>query len=650
MSASRDALICAVVDFADSGWQRQHINRVGQTMLLGQGAGDVFAGQVPGACLARRPYLEYRERGKPVRMRNGAAAVFSHGNHVLLAGRLRDRKDLAAGFSLPDASSDTELYAKALAVMGEACDERIDGDYCAIVWNPETRRLRLSSSALSMHPMHIWREGLRLVASSNPRMIFATGLTPLVDDAKIADSVLVNYSDPTRGWYCGITRLAPGTVEIHSPGGSSQKRFWSVLRLPKSDLERDDEIVEAVATELEASVAFSLEGAQVPSIQLSGGLDSSSIAAAALRLLPDDKRLKSYTWVPHDDHVQVGRQWKFDDESEHVRALAEMYPRLEPSFVQQHEDEYGEWLDRIFLLSAWPNQAYLSWPNLLFERAYADGSDVSLNGYFGNISYSYDGEAAPATWLRQGKWWRLQHELRKFEWPTGFLHKLWRYAIRPNLPRSAQLALAKRRGYHIDPFDTWVPLREDGAVAREALERAREQDFDTNYLPASRKEADIEGYVRFHEGDTGEVNQGILLTHGIEVRQPFGNRRFIGLCAGLPDDVFLRDGERRWLPRQIGRDLLPEKIRTEWRTGNDSADWPMHFRRYRNGMLDELGRLESSGRFEDIFDFPRLRRYLEDWDGTNAPGDYSEERIAAGLGRAIKLSRFVNHVEGRNVR
>ena len=525
----------------------------------------------------------------------------------------------------------------------------LDGDYAAIVWMPEQRRLHVAASAISMHPLHVWRDGSRIVVASNPRQIFATGVRAEIDEDKIADSVLVNYSDPSRGWYRGLRHVVPGTFERHTVEGWRQTRFWSVSDAPPVRFKRDEEYVEAVSAELASSVAFALEGAERPSIQLSGGLDSSTIAAFAMEQLGPDTPLRSYTAVPVEEHQQVGRLHQFDDESGHVRALAEMYPQLQPSFIRQERDEYGSRLDKVFGLSAWPNQNYLSWVNDLFSASYRDGCDISMNGYFGNVTFSHNGATALPTWFRQGRWWRMLHSLREMPHPAGLARRFWRYALRPNLPDAVQLAIARQRGNALEPFETWVPLRRDSDLARRALERAKEQEFEYNFLPFARRATDIEGYIAFHEADTGPVNLGILLSHGIEVRQPYGNRRFAQLCAGIPERLYLKGGNSRWLPRQVMKGMVPEMIRTEKRTGNDTADWPIHFRRYRPALLEELDALERSGRFDDIFDLPRLRRTLHDWDGENTHGQNSELKIPAGLGRAIKISRFVNHVEGRNV-
>ena len=649
MQPRSDAMICAVIDMDDSDWQTQDADRVAASMLLGLGAGDVFTSRVSGAFLARRPYLAYRERGRAVRVRGEAACWHDSGAAVLLAGRLRERDEWADRLELSRTSRDAEIYAAAFARHGERTDELLDGDYAAIVWQPQERRLHIAASAISMHPLHVWRDGGRIVVASNPRQIFAAGIRAEIDEDKIADSVLVNYSDPSRGWYKGLRHIAPGSFERHSPHGHEVTRFWSAADAPPVRFKRDEDYVEAVSEELASSVAFALENAERPSIQLSGGLDSSTIAAFAMEQLGPDRPLRSYTAIPVEEHEQIGRLHQFDDESTHVRALAEMYPQLQPSFIRQERDEYGSRLGKVFGLSAWPNQNYLSWVNDLFAISYRDGCDISLNGYFGNVTFSHDGATALPTWFRQGKWWRMMKSLREMHHPRRLTHRFWRYAIKPNLPGPLQLAIARRRGSAIDPFETWVPLRRDSGLAHRALERAREQQFEHNFLPFSRRATDIEGYIAFHEADTGPVNLGILLAHGIEVRQPYGNRRFAQLCAGIPERLYLKGGDSRWLPRQVMKGRVPEMIRTERRTGNDTADWPIHFRRYRPALLEELDALERSGRFDDIFDLPRLKKTLREWDGENTPGDHSEAKIPAGLGRAVKIARFVNHVEGRNV-
>ena len=103
--------------------------------------------------------------------------------------------------------------------------------------------------------------------------------------------------------------------------------------------------------------------------------------------------------------------------------------------------------------------------------------------------------------------------------------------------------------------------------------------------------------------------------HGIENRRPFRDRRLIELALQMPAHLFYRPGKSKWILRELGAGLLPEKTRT--RTWTSSLS-PLFIR----GLLErELKTLEdllwSRNRF-----WPAMVR--EDWMRANL------ERLKAG--------------------
>lgn len=618
-------------------------------MLLGKGGGDVRQAAAPGALLAAREPVAYAQRSMRPKTRRMPPPSHASGCYALFAGHLHNRSEMLDQLNLPPITTDAMIYAEAYASFGADCDSQIIGDYASILWFPDKRTLRLAASPLSMQPLHLWRDGNRIVVSSNPRMIFACGVQPLVDDRKLADSLMVNFTDTTQSWYKGLSRVAPGTCEIHDPSGVKSTRFWSVSEVEPVRFAKDDDYVEAVAEQFDHAITAAMQGAHTPGIMLSGGLDSQAVASFAVNNLAPGKQLRSYTWKPVDEFVPNDHPGHFDNETDHVRELIAQYPQLVPSFITEPDVEYGHYYDRIFMLSGWPNYAYLNWVDALYEQSHKDGCDIMLTGVLGNATFSFDGSIGMAGWLRSGNWIRLISELRHYSYPKSFLKRFYRMALKPNLPLSLKRRIDTAKGVLPDPFNRWVPMKEDYATSNGVLERAEDRGFDYHFFVAKNGAAIRELSVQFFELETAQIRQGTRLLHGVETRQPLAYRPLVELCAGIPDDQYLRDGQNRWLARRLLKGRIPEVVRNEIRQGNDSADWPIHMMKHRPGLLKELESLKGDERLGGILDFERLHENFAQWDGTNAPGSYNESKIPSSIGRAIRTARFVKHVEGRNV-
>jgi len=112
--------------------------------------------------------------------------------------------------------------------------------------------------------------------------------------------------------------------------------------------------------------------------------------------------------------------------------------------------------------------------------------------------------------------------------------------------------------------------------------------------------------------------------------------------------MFMRDGQMRWLAKEMAKGIMPEDQRMNRLNGRWHADWHLRIGRRRADFLAELERLESDSRLAPILDIPRLRAALEDWPEQTAtdPQEFMPREFA--IPRAVLTARFINYVEGRN--
>lgn len=138
--------------------------------------------------------------------------------------------------------------------------------------------------------------------------------------------------------------------------------------------------------------------------------------------------------------------------------------------------------------------------------------------------------------------------------------------------------------------------------------------------------------------------------YGVPQRDPMAYRPLVEYCWSLPTRMFMRNGEMRWLAKQVAKGLMPEQQRANRLNGRWDADWHLRIGRRRGDYLAELARLETNERIAAMIDLPRLRAALEEWpDKTETDPQISAPRQFA-IPRALLTARFVNYVEGRNQR
>jgi asparagine synthase (glutamine-hydrolysing) len=642
-----DLLIAIALDFAGDHGPAEQDQRIARTMTLGK-AGDVRFSGADGALMLARGQAPVRNP----RVRRVAMTAAADGGLTLFAGRLFEREGLRNALGAGSGSrDDAALYAAAHMAFGEACDSRVTGNYAAIRWFPARREVRIARSPTSDHPIHLWRQGTRLVAASVPRVLFAAGASQELDDERLADLLLRIGPEGADSIYRGCERVAAASVYRADRTGARHREYWSIAHVPRVRFGRDSEYVEAVEEQFARSMKAHLADIRAPAISLSGGLDSQAVAGFAVPQLAPGTVLRSYTSVPMPGWTPAARPWRFGDEGDHVRALAAMYPQIVPTFLTAEDRRFGEGLEARNLLSAWPpaNEMNAHWGDACYARAAADGCDALFRGDMGNTGFSYDGLTGFPSWLARGQWLRLLSELRASDDPRPLWRRFASLAAWPHVPLGLKRWRDRNNPHDISPFASWCPMREDAARQTGALARARKPGSEFDGYDYASAGAWRNRLWRLQMSGSPEVYLGYQLAHGIALPDPSAFVPLLELCAGIPDEQYLRAGTDRWLARRLLRGRVPDLVVDERRTGAQASDWPLRFAREREGLLTEIGRMKQDDRLAGILDLERMERDLTTWDGTDDVAAGTFWTIQIGLARGLATARYIQHVEGRNV-
>jgi asparagine synthase (glutamine-hydrolysing) len=275
------------------------------------------------------------------------ACHFTHSNGltIVMAGRLDDRTalvrmleaELERGFR--DAS-DAGLVLAAYECWGTECASRLLGDFSFCLWDAERRQLFGARDHLGVKPLFYARVGRALFVSNVLRSIrHHPDVSDRLDSRAICDMLLAGaVMDQSRTSFAGVARVPPAhTFTCTADRGAMRiERFWSFqpgleLRLPEPR-----EYVEGYCRVLKTVVADRV-GDQPFGVLMSGGLDSSSVAATAADLLGPELAaagMRAYT-VVYDSATK--------DQERHYASLVSR--RLGIEIEYHRADEYA-WFAR----------------------------------------------------------------------------------------------------------------------------------------------------------------------------------------------------------------------------------------------------------------------------------------------------------------
>jgi asparagine synthase (glutamine-hydrolysing) len=328
-----------------------------------------------------------------------------------------------------------------------------------------------------------------------------------------------------------------------------------------------------------------------------------------------------------------------------------MHPRLEPHFTSNegYEHDY-RWNDFFHLMGAAPagfNTLYV-FHGLLSDAA-REGCDMLLLAEWGNLTFSDRGESGFVEYFLKGKWRQLWLALRRPPIHHGsIMRRVLACTFSAFLPdslwRSFRKLLLRKNRLASELIQPLSPTYRRKSGANERL-KASGRLID-RYQPWSRRHS---RHMITESGDwISDAYQAFEQMYGIALRDPTAYRPFVEYCLGLPTHMFMRDGEIRWLAKQMAKGMMPEEQRKNSLGGWWDADWHLRIGRRREDFLAELDCLEDHDRLGEMLDISRLRSALNDWPERTETDPQKFFGIQLAIPAALLTARFVKYVEGKN--
>jgi asparagine synthase (glutamine-hydrolysing) len=192
--------------------------------------------------------------------------------------------------------SDTEVMLHAYQQWGEAGLARFEGIFAFALWDPRQRRLILMRDRLGVKPLFFALTANGLAFGSEIKAVAASGLTDrTIDQQALSEYLWFGNAFEDRTLLSSVHSLQPGQRLVYEAGKARLDYWWRIEHWLELSAfqggERD--AAAAVRDSLDSAVARQLVADVPVGIFLSGGIDSSGIAAAAMQV--SSKPLASFS-------------------------------------------------------------------------------------------------------------------------------------------------------------------------------------------------------------------------------------------------------------------------------------------------------------------------------------------------------------------
>jgi len=184
-------------------------------------------------------------------------------------------------------TSDTEVVLQSLAMNGSDAVHEWNGMFAVASWNRKENKLLLIRDRMGVKPLYYFYDGTKFLFGSEIKALLASKLfRPQLNKQAVWDYLTFRYVPGPETIWQGIWKLPPGHLLEWAPGGAPRTyAYWTTdVISPGEKVDVDQKTREFESLFLD-SVEQRLVAADVPvGVLLSGGLDSSSVAAAAVEL------------------------------------------------------------------------------------------------------------------------------------------------------------------------------------------------------------------------------------------------------------------------------------------------------------------------------------------------------------------------------
>lgn len=404
--------------------------------------------------------------------------------------------------------TDTEVVLASFLKWREKCLDRFVGMFAFAIWDTQRKEFFAARDRFGVKPLYYCEQpGGGLLLASEIKAFHAAGVSVSPDPVSWATYLAHGLCDHTdRTFWEGVRSLPPGHFLIWRDG-KLQIRQWYDLATTVSAAE-DNRPVEVVEEEylslLMQSVSFRFRSDVPVGINLSGGLDSSTLLGLVQRVQGAESDVKAFTFVtgdPRYDELPWVQQMLAS--TKHPSIVCQLEPDDVPALaesVQAHQDEPFGGL---------PTLAYAR----VFEQARKEGVIVLLDGQGMDEQWAgYDYYQSPND----------RKDVSVIQGVTGT-------AARPDCmtPEFRKLA---------EPFQMKRPFTD-------ALRNLQYRDALSTKIPRA---------LRF--------NDRISMRSSTELREPFLDHRLFELAMRQPTDRKIKRGTGKWLLRRIANKLVPSDV------------------------------------------------------------------------------------------
>ncbi len=440
--------------------------------------------------------------------------------------------------------SDTEVVLEAFIHWGYKAFDKMNGMFGLAILDRKNGEVTLARDHFGIKPVYYYQEDGKLLFASEIKTLLASDKVKTEPN----DRIIFRYlkfrvqDDERETFFTNIYHLMPGEMMTISKKGAKRKMFTKLRQeleeLAKNPKEYSEDVAKEYRKRLDKAVRMRLVGEVPVGTSLSGGLDSSSVAALIAKNLEDEKHSAEMSTVgSRQNTFSAVFPNESNDEEAYVDALIDKYHgkikahKIKPttqSFLEDLTDFVRTQEEPVISTGPYAQYAVMreasKYITVLLD---GQGADEMMAGY----------DPYYRVYLNQLKsrkqYKRLAAETSK---SMDIMRKLIRGRINQKKPKPINELL--------NPEFANKYGDEKMKVKYNNLKMRLLDDIFEQSLPS---------LLRYEDRNT--------MHFGLEGRVPFIDKELLKFQFAYDDDSIIHEGWNKRILRDSMKGLLPEKIR-----------------------------------------------------------------------------------------
>ena len=447
-------------------------------------------------------------------------------------------------------SSDTEVILEAFIAWGEKCVDHFNGMFAFAVWNEKNEELFIFRDRLGIKPLYYAWDEETLYFSSELKAIAPFINQSNWDELAIQHYFRLGYIPAPYTIYKSVRKLEEGSYIQLNTSDFLIRNYWKVEeKVQKGVVSNENEAKSQYHELLKSSVEYRLQSDVPFGVFLSGGIDSSTVAAVAQSI--SDQPISTFS---------IGFEEATFNESEYARKVADHLGTNHHEFVLSHKDiqdlipEIPTWYDEPFADAS-------ALPTYLVSKMASEKVTMALTGDGGDEQFMGYGMY---TWAD-----RLT-TLKTLRW---FLKTGLSLSPKVNNQRASQYFDFKENEHlpsHIFSVD-------QGFYSATNLKK--HFTFTEDYAPLlfgkTNRRLLVSESQSFHDlkfylpGDLLTKVDRATMQNSLEARVPLLDHRLVEFSVNLDEKLKRKNGDSKYLLKQVLYEYVPKELfdRPKWGFG-----------------------------------------------------------------------------------